>query len=168
MKDINVEEIKEKSRKKVSKELIELRDNYQLLNDKYLRVMAEMQNIKRRNDEEREKLLKYDGESFITALLPFVDNFGRAIMMDDNNLEDEVSKFLSGFKMMYGNLNTILTNYEIKEIDCLNKEFDPNTMNAMLCEKIDGVEPNIVVEIFQKGYIYKDKVIRPAMVKVSG
>ena len=82
------------------------------------------------------------------------------------NLND-VSKFLSGIKIIYSRLVSILEKYEVKEIDALNKEFDPTYHQAVLTEKVEGVKPNIVVEVLQKGYMYKDKVIRHTMVKVS-
>ena len=87
--------------------------------------------------------------------------------MDDDNLEDEVSKFLAGFKMIYCNLVNILEKYEVKEIEAMGKEFDANFHQAVLTEPRDGVEPGIVIEVLEKGYIYKDKVLRPSMVKVS-
>jgi molecular chaperone GrpE len=118
-------------------------------------------------EEEKANLLKYEGEGLIKSLLPIVDNFERAIKMDDTNLEDEVSKFLEGFKMIYGNLSTTLHGYEVEVMDILNKPFDPNTMEAVLAEEVEGVEPGIVVDVLQKGYTYKGKVIRHAMVKVS-
>ncbi len=139
----------------------------QELKDKYLRANAEMQNMRRRMEEEKASLLKYEGEGLIKSLLPIVDNFERAISMDDTNLEDEVSKFLNGFKMIYGNLNSTLQGYEVIAMDILNKPFDPNTMEAVLAEEVEGVEPNIVIDVLQKGYTYKGKVIRHAMVKVS-
>lgn len=138
-----------------------------VLKDKYLRVNAEMQNMKRRMEEEKANLLKYEGEDLIKKLLPVLDNFERAISMDDANLEDEVSKFLSGFKMIYGNLSSALQSYEVQVMDILNKPFDPNTMEAVLVEEVPSVEPNIVVDVLQRGYTYKGKVIRHAMVKVS-
>ena len=88
--------------------------------------------------------------------------------MDDNNdMSDEVSKFLSGFKMIYGNLKSLLDKYEIKEIDALGKEFNPTYMDAVLTEHDEAKPANVVVEVLTKGYMYKDKVIRPAMVKVN-
>ena len=75
--------------------------------------------------------------------------------------------FLSGIKIIYSRLISILEKYEVKEIDALNKEFDPTYHQAVLTEKVEGVKPNIVVEVLQKGYMYKDKVIRHTMVKVS-
>ncbi len=154
-------------KKKEDSEKKKLQDENALLKDKYLRVNAEMQNMRRRMEEEKANLLKYEGEDLIKKLLPVVDNFERAINMDDTNLEDEVSKFLSGFKMIYGNLSDTLKNNEIIAMDVLNKPFDPNTMEAVLTEEVEGVEPNIVIDVLQKGYTYKGKVIRHAMVKVS-
>ena len=99
-------------------------------------------------------------------MLPIIDNFENAIKMDDDNLEDEVSKFLKGFKMIYGNLLTVLEKFEIKPIDGVNKPFDPTYHQAVMTEKSDK-ESGIVIDVLRKGYILKDKVIRPAMVKVS-
>lgn len=158
---------KEKKKSKEQLEIENLKNENALLNDKMLRLSAEMQNMKRRNGEELSRLVKYDGESFIKKILPVVDNFERAIQMDDDNLEDEVSKFLSGFKMIYSNIRKVLEEFEIKEIECLNQEFDPAFMEAVLTEHVDGKEKNTVLDVLQKGYTYKDKVIRPAMVKVS-
>ncbi len=153
--------------KKEDLEKKKLQDENNELKDKLLRVSAEMQNMMRRNEEKIATLLKYEGEDLIKSLLPVVDNFERAISMDDTNLLDEVSKFLSGFKMIYGNLSDVLKSYEVEVIDCLHKPFDPNTMEAVMVEEKEGVEPDQVIAVLQKGYIYKDKVIRHAMVKVS-
>ncbi len=165
------EEVKEEKKgifkKKEDTEKKKLQEENAILKDKYLRTTAEMQNMKRRMEEEKSNLLKYDGEELIKKLLPIVDNFERAIGMDDTNLEDEVSKFLNGFKMLYGNLSETLQGYEVIAMDILNKPFDPNTMNAVMVEEVEGVEPNTVVDVLQKGYTYKGKVIRYAMVKVS-
>lgn len=164
------EEVKEKKgifKKKEDPEKKKLQEENEILKDKFLRTSAEMQNMKRRMEEEKANLLKYEGEDLIKKLLPVIDNFERAIGMDDTNLEDEVSKFLNGFKMIYGNLSSTLQGYEVIAMDILNKPFDPNTMDAVLAEEVEGVEPNIVVDVLQKGYTYKGKVIRHAMVKVS-
>jgi molecular chaperone GrpE len=127
---------------------------------------ADLVNYRKRKDEETSKMLKYASEDLIKSLLPVVDNFERAIMLDDDDLTDELSKFLKGFKMIYGNLENILRENEVKQIDGVNKPFDPNYHQAVLTEKTDG-EKGIVLDVMQKGYIYKEKVIRPAMVKVS-
>ena len=168
--DVNEEvkdEKKHKKKDKKSEELELLINQNALLNEKLLRITADFQNMKRRSEEEISKLYKYDGEEVIKELLIIVDNFERAIKLDDTNLTDELSKFLEGFKMIYTNLVNILNSRNVHEIICLNEEFDPNKMNAVLTEKVEGVDPGKVVEVLQKGYIYNDKVIRPAMVKVS-
>ena len=152
---------------KIEKENNKLKEDNKALNDKVLRISAEMQNMMRRNEEKIQTLLKYEGEDLIKKLLPTLDNFERAISMDDTNLLDEVSKFLSGFKMIYGNLSDVLKSYEVEVIECLHQPFDPNTMEAVLVEEAEGIEPNMVIDVLQKGYTYKGKVIRHAMVKVS-
>ena len=128
---------------------------------------AEAINYRKRKDEEVTKLLKYCNEDLIQDILPSLDNFERAILLDDNNLEDELSKFLSGFKMIYCHIKESLEKYGVKEIDGANKPFDPTYHNAVLTEKVEGVEPGMILEVLQKGYLLKDKVIRTAMVKVS-
>ena len=87
--------------------------------------------------------------------------------MDDDNLEDEVSKFLEGFKLIHKTLKEILAKYEVKEINPINEEFDPNYHNAVMTDQIIEKADNIVTEVLQKGYMLKTKVIRPAMVKVN-
>ncbi len=145
----------------------ELKKQIQELEDKVLRQSAEFANYKKRREEETARMLKYSNEDIVKELLPIIDNFERAIDMDDDNLEDEVSKFLSGFKMIYCNMNQILEKYGVTEIEALHKEFDPNIHQAVMTEARDGVESGIVIEVLQKGYRLKDRVIRPSMVKVS-
>ena len=126
-----------------------------------------MMNFKRRKEEETSNMLKYANEDVLKSLLPVVDNFERAIMLDDNDLSDEVSKFLSGFKMIYTNIVDIFNKFEVKEIEAEGIEFDPKVHQAVLMEHDESKPHNVVVEVLQKGYMYKDRVIRPAMVKVN-
>lgn len=154
-------------KKKETKEVETLKEENKALQEKILRISAEMQNMRKRYEDEIARLHKYEGLEFAKEILPTIDNFERAIKLDDTNLEDELSKFLSGFKMIYSNLVNLLNAKEIKEIDCLEKDFDPNFMEAVLTTKVEGMEKNKVVEVLQKGYMYKDKLLRPAMVKVS-
>ena len=139
----------------------------QELEDKYLRLQSEYLNIKTRTQSEVSRMLQYEGEDFIKEILIIKDNLERAILMDDNDLSDEVSKFLSGFKMILGNLTSILDKFEVHEIDCLGCEFDPNLEEAVLTEHDPNKPENVVLEVLTKGYKYKDKVIRHAMVKVN-
>jgi molecular chaperone GrpE len=137
------------------------------LEEKNLREKAETINYRKRKDEERAKMLKYAGDDILKDILPVIDSLGNAIKMDDNNLEDELSKFLEGFKMIYCNLISILNKNEVKLIDGANKPFDPTYHQAVISEKVEGLEPNTVAEVLQVGYLYKDRVLRPAMVRVS-
>ncbi len=84
-----------------------------------------------------------------------------------NNMTDEMKKYLDGYSIIYNGLKNILMKYEVSEIDCLNKEFDHNTCQALMMEHRDGVEPGVVIEVMQKGYMLKDRLVRPALVKVS-
>lgn len=145
----------------------QLENKIKELEEKALRDKAEMINYRKRKDEEIYRMLKFSNEDLVTEILPIIDTFESAIKMDDNNLEDEVSKFLQGFKMIYGNLLSILEKYDVKPIDGNNKPFDPSYHQAVMTEKVEGIETGMVLDILRKGYILKDKVIRPAMVKVS-
>lgn len=157
----------EKHGKKNKKKDDKLKEKIAELEDNLLRSKAEFINYRKRLEEEQTRLLKYCNEDLIKEVLPVLDNFENAIGMDDDNLSDEVSKFLSGFKMIYCNLVNILKNNGIVEIDGNNKPFDPVYHEAILTEKREGVESGMVLEVMRKGYILKGKVIRPAMVKVS-
>ena len=137
------------------------------LEEKYMRLQAEYLNFKTRTQGEVSRMLQYEGEAFIKEMLVIKDNFERAIMMDDDDLSDEVSKFLSGFKMILGALTGLFDKYEIREVDCLGKEFDPHFEEAVLTEHDETKPENVVLEVLTKGYTYKDKLIRPAMVKVN-
>ena len=117
-----------KKEKKKNKEIEKLQEEKKILNDKLLRVSAEMQNMKRRYEEEISKLYRYDGEAFIKRTLGILDNFERAISMDDDNLEDEVSKFLNGFKLIYNELKKNLEDTGVSEIKCLDEPFNPQRL----------------------------------------
>lgn len=166
-KDVKKEDKKDKEIKKLQDEIDTLKKELQDKDEKVLRNTAELMNFKRRKEQETANLLKYANEDFIIELLPVIDNFERAIKLDDNDLSDDVSKFLSGFKMIFGNMNNILSKFEIKEIEALGIEFDPNFHQAVLMESDKEKPAGVVLEVLQKGYMYKDKVIRPAMVKVN-
>ncbi len=130
-----------------------------------MRSQADLINYRKRKDDEVVKMLKYANEDIVMELIPNVDSFERAINV---KVEDEtILKYLEGFKMIYANIINVLNKYDVKAIDGFNKPFDPTYHQAVLTEHVDGVEPGMVLEVLQKGYLLKDKVIRPAMVKVS-
>ena len=150
-KDKKIEEI-EKLKQEVAEE-----------KNKRMRIQAEMMNIKKRSDDTLAMYRKYANEDILKSLLPIVDNFERALSMEN----EENQEFLKGFAMIYTNILNILEANEVKEIISLNETFDPEVHQAVLTEKSEDVESGIVIEVLQKGYKYKDKVLRPAMVKVS-
>lgn len=160
------EEPKEhKKEHKKDKKLEELQNEVNTLKDKNMRIVAEMVNTLRRKDEETNRLLKYSNESLITELLPVIDNFERALNVDATS--NDIESYQKGMTMIYNSLKNILEKFEVKEIEAIDKEFDPNFHQAVMQEEKEGTKENIVIEVLQKGYTYKDKVIRPAMVKVS-
>ena len=144
-----------------------LEDKIKNLEEALLRSQAELINYKRRKDEETNRIIKYAEEDILKGFLPILDNFERAIFMDDNNLVDEVSKFLEGFKLMYKQIKDLLEKFEVKEIDCLGKEFDPALEQAVVVDHDETKESGVVTVVLQKGYMYKDRVLRTAMVKVN-
>ena len=130
-------------------------------------AQAELVNYRRRKDEETASLLKYANQDLILELIQVVDNFERAIKLDDNNLTDELSKFLVGFKMMYANLTDILKKFGVEEISRQGQIFDPSLEQALVVDSVDEYEDEVVLEVLLKGYKLKDRVIRPASVKIN-
>ena len=130
--------------------------------DEALRAKAELINYRKRKDEEVQKLLKFANEGLIVELLPTLDNFERAIKMESAD-----SPLLDGMKMVYGALVNTLEKYGVKEIKAEGEKFDANLHEAVITESKEGIEEDVILEVFQKGYTLKDKVIRPAMVKVN-
>ena len=148
-------------------EINSLNEKIKVLEDTVLRTHAEMQNYRKRKDEETARIIKYAEEDILNGFLPIVDNFERAISMDDNNFGDETSKFLEGFRLVYNQTKELLNKFEVHEIECKGLEFDPTYAQAISTVKDESVKPGVVVEVYQKGYMYKDKLLRPAMVIVS-
>lgn len=161
------EEIKNTQKTDEDKKIGVLNDYIKELEEKVLREKAELVNYRKRKDDEIISMLKYSNEDIVKELLTVVDNFERAIKLDDNDLTDELSKFLEGFKMIYASVINVFNTYEVKAIDGVNKPFDPKYHQAVMTEKIDGMKSGLVIEVLQKGYLLKDRVIRPAMVRVS-
>lgn len=128
---------------------------------------ADLINYRKRKDEEVANMLKYANEDLIKELIGVVDNFERAISLDDDNLTDELSKFLSGFKIMYSTLVSILNKFGVEEINRVGQIFDPNLEEALMTDKVEDKDNEVVLDVLLKGYKLKDKVIRPASVKVN-
>lgn len=153
--------------KKLEEENQKLIDTNNELTEKIKYSQAELVNYRRRKDEEVENLLKYANKDIILELLPIVDNFERAISLDDNDLTDELSKFLSGFKMMYSQMNDVFKKFGVSEINRVGEEFDPNLEQALMTDHLEDKKEDEVTEVLLKGYKLKDRVIRPATVKIN-
>ena len=166
--EVKVKECKGKEKKNETKELLEEANNkIKELEEALLRTKADNINYRKRLEDEQARLLKFANEGLVKEILPIIDNFERAIKFDVENEDPELAKLLEGFKMVYCSLIEVLNKYSVKEIEVLNKPYDAANAQAVIQEPKDGVEPGIVIEVFQKGYELKGKVIRPAMVKVS-
>ncbi|WP_356948183.1 nucleotide exchange factor GrpE [Fictibacillus fluitans] len=133
--------------------------------NRLLRVQADFENFKRRTREDQAAQLKYKSQSLITQLLPALDNFERAM---DVKVEDpQASSVLQGVEMVYRQLLEALKSEGLEVIDSEGAVFDPNLHQAVMQVQDEEYESNVVVETLQKGYKLKDRVIRPAMVKVN-
>ena len=174
-----LEELKKKHERKIKRQenkeekdkkdimIKTLSENVQDLQNKLLYQQAEFANFKKRREEETRNMLKYQNYDLALEIITIVDSLERALNVPSEKLSDDVKKYLEGFRIMYNNLINILNKFEIHEVNCLNKEFDHNTSQALMTEHVDGIEPGIVIQVLQKGYILKDKLLRPALVKVS-
>jgi molecular chaperone GrpE len=149
------------------KEIAELKKVNEECINKVKYAQAELINYRKRKDEEMIQREKYCNKDIITDLLPIIDNFERAIKYDDNNLEDQFSKFLSGFKIMFSDLNNILVRFGVTPINRVGEEFNPNLEQALLTDKVEGKKDEEVLEVLLKGYMLHDRVIRPATVKIN-
>ncbi|MCL0100692.1 nucleotide exchange factor GrpE [Peptococcaceae bacterium] len=127
------------------------------------RAQADFENLRRRTNKEREQLLKYAAEELIIDILPVIDNFQRALESKNKSSEE----FVSGVEMIYKQLLDVLKKAGVEEIKSLGEDFDPNKHEAIMQVESEEYPENKIVEVLRKGYILKDKIIRPAMVKVS-
>ncbi|MDO4868887.1 MAG: nucleotide exchange factor GrpE [Bacillota bacterium] len=132
---------------------------------KYLRLMADFQNYKKRVEKEKKDLYSYANEKIMTELLEVMDNFERAL---EQNAAAEGSGegFATGMEMIFKQLVNVLEKEGLKEIEALGEEFDPNFHNAVMTEETEEYESGKVSGVMQKGYTLNGKVIRPSMVKV--
>lgn len=133
--------------------------------NRYLRLQADFDNSRRRARLDYEAAQKYRAQSLITDILPVLDNFERALNVETDH--EQTKSMLQGMEMIYRSLLDALKREGVEPIDAQGKEFDPHFHQAVMQVEEEGYDSNIVVEEFQKGYILKDRVIRPAMVKVN-
>ncbi len=133
------------------------------MNAKYVRLMADFQNQKKRFEKEKADIYQFANEDIVKSLLEVIDNFERAL----DASQDDGSKFREGMEMIFKQLMGALEKAGVSEIKALGEEFDPNFHNAVMMEETDEFESNKVSGVMQKGYTLNSKVIRPSMVKVA-
>ena len=134
--------------------------------DLYIRGAAELENLTKRLTREKENIIKFANEKVIADLLPVVDNLDRAVEHGENNAADQEGLF-EGVKMTLQAFSTLLDKFGVKQVSALGETFDPNFHEAVLQEENSGVENNTILKEIQKGYLLRDRLIRPAMVVVS-
>ncbi len=134
------------------------------INDKYLRLYAEFENYKKRVNKDKEELVRYGNESLLYELLPVIDNLEMALKHASNNIS---SGLVQGVEITLKELQKILEKFGLIAIEANNKPFDPLVHHAMTQIERDDIDEKIVVEEFRKGYMLRDKVLRPSLVAVS-
>lgn len=135
--------------------------------DRFLRLQAEYDNFRRRTKQEKEAAAKYRSQALVEGLLPVVDNFERALQVDVSDDNEQGQSLLKGMDMVYQQLKEALENEGVTPIDEVGQPFDPTIHQAVAQAPSEEYESNTVINIMQKGYKLKDRVVRPAMVQVS-
>ncbi len=155
-----------KATEKEVTEISKLQEELNQKNEALLRTVAEYQNYRKRVEKEKQDLIKYANEKIMKDLIAVHDNFERAIgSMDKEN--EAIASVVSGVEMIKKSFDDILERYGVTEIEAEGEAFNPDSHHAVMTEEREGVEASTVLEVFQKGYKLHEKVIRPAMVKVS-
>lgn len=135
------------------------------LTDKVIRQMAEFDNFRKRTEKEKSQMYEIGAKDIIDKILPVIDNFERGLsVVGEDKKEDP---FVQGMEMVYKQLMTTLESAGVKVIESVGQEFNPDFHNAVMHVEDDEVGENIVVEEFQKGYMYRESVVRYSMVKVA-
>ncbi|BDU50069.1 nucleotide exchange factor GrpE [Haliovirga abyssi] len=156
-----------KEEKEITSEdkIVELEAEVAKWKDSYIRKVAEFENIKKRMEKEKEEFLKFSTEKLILKLLEVVDNLERAV--SSSKTTEDFNSLVKGVEMTLNQINRVLTEEGVVALDAKGKEFNPYEHHAMMQEESEEHDDNIVIDEFQKGYKMKEKVIRPALVKVS-
>ena len=139
--------------------------------EKLLRALADIENQRRRFEKERQEAFDFGGFNFARESLSLLDNIDRAItsFKNDNNLKNnkDLDKIIDGIEIVKKDLISIFKKNDIKEIECINKKFDPNFHQAMLEVEDNTRNPGTVVQEIQKGYMMKDRLLRPSLVSAT-
>ena len=149
----------------LEKKISELEEEVAKQKNAYFKAYADTENLRKRLQSEAETTRKYRIQSFALEVLPVLDSMERALAVQSD--DENIKNYVKGFEMIHDQLVAVLEKEGVKEIDALNQPFDHNVHQALMQEPVEGVESGIVVEVLQKGYMLKDRVLRAALVKVS-
>ena len=156
---------KKKSARALEIELKKSEEKLADITDKYQRLMAEFENARKRNAKEQSRMYDIGAKEVLAKLLPVVDNFERGL--DALSEEEKEGAFAQGIEKIHQQLMTVFDEIGVKAMDAAGKEFNPDFHNAVMHVEDEEFGENQVVEEFQKGYMYKDSVLRHSMVKVA-
>lgn len=152
---------------KYEEEIKKLQEENKQLTEKVKLTQAELINYRKRKDEEVQTLLKYANVDIVSEILNVVDNFERAIIHANDSENAELKKYNDGINIIYTNLKSVLNKFGVEEINRVGEIFNPNEEQALLTDSVEDKEDEVVLEVLQKGYKLKDRVIRPASVKIN-
>lgn len=165
----NGEENKENLNEKLeeNKKIEELENQNAELKDKYMRAMAETENIRKRAAKEKIDIIKRANKDLLLSLLNFMDNFERAIKAGENNPDIQNSEYYKGIELIHKQFIDFIHDNGVEEIECLGEEFDPNMHEALTMVEIPDCENEKIVEVYAKGYKLNDELLRTAKVIVG-
>lgn len=151
----------------LNKKIEELENQNADLKDKYIRAMAEMENIRKRAAKEKIDTIKRANKDLLLSLLNFMDNFERAIKAGENNSDIQNSEYYKGIELIHKQFIDFIHDNGVEEIECLGGEFDPNLHEALTMVEIPDCEHEKIVEVYAKGYKLNDELLRTAKVIVG-
>ena len=151
----------------MAQELIQKEEEKKQLTEKVKLAQAELINYRKRKDEETATMLKYANADLILELIPSIDNFERAIAQAEKSENTEIKKFMTGINLIYQGIQNTLTKFGVEEINRVGQQYDPNLEQALCTDCVEEQEDEVVLEVLQKGYKLKDRVIRAASVKIN-
>lgn len=165
LKDKFLKKKENKEIEKLNARIAELEAELAKAKNDYYMAYADTQNMRKRLQNDADMIRKYRIQGFAADILPAIDNLERALNVVSEN--EEVKNYMNGVNMVYQQIMNALTNEGVSVIEAKDKPFDPKVHQALLQEKVEGVESGIVLEEIQKGYMLKDRVLRATLVKVS-
>jgi len=163
--EVEAEDVETKDAETSEEDIEALKEEIKKYKEQYLRVLADSENFKKRIDEERIRERKYGSQRVLEKIIPSIDIFDKAVNMKTD--DEKLKNFLIGFEMINNNLKQVLEEEGVKKIKAVGEKFDPKYHHAVETEWNSDVEEDVILSEMQTGYMYKDRVLRPSLVKVN-